>query len=53
MRRRRTAIPGGANNASHRYDAGAPGDGSTTRLRLNAASKATHLSGAQERQALR
>ncbi|MEU9286137.1 hypothetical protein AB0D57_15780 [Streptomyces sp. NPDC048275] len=52
MRRRRTAVPGGANSASHRYDVGARGDGSTMRLRPNAASKAAHLSGVQERQAL-
>ncbi|MFJ8026167.1 hypothetical protein [Streptomyces sp. NPDC096311] len=53
MRRRRTAVPCGADSASHRYDAGARADGSTTRLRPDAAAKPDPLSGIQERQALR
>ncbi|MFF7639305.1 hypothetical protein [Streptomyces canus] len=52
MRRRRTAVPAGTDSASHRHDAGARGDDGTTRLRRKSVSKAAHLPGVQERQAL-
>ncbi|WP_369230650.1 hypothetical protein AB5J56_05620 [Streptomyces sp. R21] len=53
MRRRRTAVPGGADSASHRYDGGARAHSGTTRLRSDAAAKTGRWSGIQERQAPR